>query len=101
MKRLLTVLLLFCLGMLAYGQENTAAKPQSKEDAIYKFDFAVYELQNGKKSNVRNYSMFLEEHRKGSIKVGNRVPVSTGKENGFQYIDVGLNIDCRFRETGG
>jgi hypothetical protein len=102
MKRLLvTMLLLFSLSAVSFSQEGNVAKPQPKEPAIYKFDFSVYELQNGKKSNLRNYSMFLQERRNGSVKVGNRVPVSTGKEGGFQYIDVGLNIDCRFEESGG
>jgi hypothetical protein len=45
--------------------------------------------------------MFLQERRNGSIKVGNRVPIATSKDGGFQYIDVGLNIDCRFEESGG
>jgi len=98
MKRLAILLVLVIVGMSA-AQSSGDSKP--KEPAVYKFDFTVYELQNGKKSNVRNYSMFLQERRSGSIKVGNRVPIATSKDGGFQYIDVGLNIDCRFEENGG
>jgi hypothetical protein len=28
------------------------------------------------------------------IRIGSRVPVWTGKEGGFQYVDVGTNLDC-------
>jgi hypothetical protein len=89
------------LGGACLAQESSAAKPQPKEPAIYKFDFTVYEVQGGKKSNVRNYSMMLKEHRTGSIRVGNRVPIATSKEGGFQYIDIGLKLDCTFEEGGG
>jgi hypothetical protein len=98
MKRLVILLMLMMVGACS-AQTSGDSKP--KEPAVYKFDFTVYEVQNGKKSNVRNYSMFLQERRNGSIKVGNRVPVATSKEGGFQYIDVGLNIDCKFEESGG
>jgi hypothetical protein len=101
MKKTLITLLLFTLGVACFAQESGAAKPQPKEPAIYKFDFTVYEVQGGKKSNVRNYTMLMQERRRRTVKVGNRVPVSTGKEDGFQYIDVGLNIDCSFEESSG
>jgi len=29
------------------------------------------------------------------LRMGSRVPVYTGKENGMQYLDVGSNIDCQ------
>src|SRR5437899_1242808 len=101
MKKILLTLLMFVLGGACFAQESGAAKPQPKEAAIYKFDFTVYEVQGGKKSNVRNYTMFMQERRRRAVKVGNRVPVSTGKEGGFQYIDVGLNIECSFEESSG
>src|SRR6266478_5336705 len=99
MKRLAILLVRVMVGV-GVAQSSGDSKP--KEPAIYKFDFTVYELQNGKKSNVRNYSMFLQEHRKGAIKVGNRVPIAAIVKDGvFQYIDVGLNIECTFEESGG
>jgi hypothetical protein len=101
MKRLLVALLLFAVAGTCFAQEGGTAKPQPKDPAVYKFDFTVYELQNGKKSNVRNYMMFLQEHRRRAVKVGNRVPVPISKEGGFQYIDVGLNIECSFDESAG
>jgi hypothetical protein len=100
MKRLLPMVVLMFSVLSCFAQESGASKPQPKEPVLYKFDFSVYEIQNGKKSNARNYTMFLKERRKNSVKVGNRVPIATEK-GGFQYIDVGLNIDCSFEETGG
>jgi hypothetical protein len=100
MKKILLALVIFVLGSAAIAQESGASKPQPKEPAIYKFEFTVYEVQNGKKSNARNYTMFLQERRRHAVKVGNRVPVATDK-GGFQYIDVGLNIECSFEESAG
>jgi hypothetical protein len=36
---------------------------------------------------------------KSVLKMGSRVPVYTGKENGMQYLDVGSNIDCQVYRT--
>jgi hypothetical protein len=33
------------------------------------------------------------------MRMGSRVPVYTGKENGMQYLDVGSNIDCQATRT--
>src|SRR4051812_10278248 len=88
MKRLFTILLMFTA--MAVAQTNEA-KPIND----YKVDFSVYEVQAGKRSNVRNYTVFVRgDGRMKTTRVGNRIPIATGKENNIQYMDVGLNFMC-------
>lgn len=92
MKKSLMVMLLL-LTSFACAQANDAPK---KEMGLYKLEFTVMEVQNGQKSNVRNYSMFVgADGRMQSTRVGNRVPVPAGKDGGIQYMDVGLSLNCR------
>jgi hypothetical protein len=97
MKRLLVLLMLLVTGSCAAQSGNPEAKPQ--EPAIYKFEFTAYELQNAKRTNVRNYSMILKEDTRGETRTGNRIPVPA--KDGIQYMDVGLFISCRFLERNG
>ena len=77
-----------------FAQES---KPQSTAsvNAVYKLDYVFSEIQNGKHINTRNYTTLLRAGERGSMRLGNRVPVVTGANNAFQYIDVGVNVDCR------
>ena len=86
----------------AIAQESKDEKPQAKAPVVqsmYKLDLAVYELQDGKRSNVRKYLMFVRGGGPSSeIKVGNRVPVNIGNSSNtaqMQYMDVGLRMSCR------
>jgi len=73
------------------------AKPPStgSVNAVYKLDYVFSEVQNGKRINTRSYTTLLRVGERGSIRLGNRVPVLTGANNAFQYLDIGVNIDCR------
>lgn len=87
------MVVMLLLTSFACAQGNDAPK---KETTLYKLEFSVMEVQNGQKSNVRNYSMFIaSDGRTQSTQVGNRVPVPAGKDGGIQYMDVGLKINCR------
>src|SRR6202000_2465230 len=70
----------------------------------YRLDFSFSELEDNKKINTRHYSMNLTAGESNEIKIGTRVPVSTGTGVGvstqFQYIDVGTNIWSQLRERG-
>jgi hypothetical protein len=104
------LVLLTCAGVPATAQEmkeeNTKVKAVLSQ-AIYKLDLAVYELQDGKKTNLRKYLMFVKSNEgSSSIKVGNRVPITTGSGPGgtsptIQYMDVGLNLKCRISDRDG
>ena len=89
MKKILVLLLLLTSFGIAQANDDT-----KKEAAIYKITFSVFEIQNGQRSNVRNYSMFLPaNNRPRNTRVGNRVPVPA-KDGSVQYMDVGLNVNC-------
>jgi hypothetical protein len=91
MKKIFVVLLL----LTSFACAQTPLDDAKKDPALYKVSFTVMEIQNGQRSNVRNYSMYLPANaRTHSTRVGNRVPVPVGKDNGIQYMDVGLNMNC-------
>src|SRR3954469_9987881 len=98
------LLALFVAGvfLLPAAAQESATKSETKDDKpqakaapvnypVFKLDLSVYELQDGKRSNVRKYVMFIKGGGQTStVKVGNRVPVATGSASGstqFQYMD--------------
>lgn len=114
MRRLLTcgfVLAAAAIGVLGWqkparGQEQPkkseapVAENVARQAAIYRLEFIVREVEEGKRLNSRSYVMSVEDGDEGSVHVGNRVPYSTGKEQ-FQYFDVGVSIRCRLHERDG
>jgi len=76
----------------------------------YRLDFSLNELDGGKKTNSRHYSMDLTAGSNNEIKIGTRVPVVTGRvepadgakslvNSQWQYMDVGTNIWAYLRES--
>lgn len=114
---LLLALMLGCVATLAVAQDQNPAsgeiktakpaapesksKPEQHEKPIqpYRLDFTLSELEAGKKINTRHCSMNLTAGSGNEIKIGTRVPVSTGTSQ-FQYMDVGTNILANLREVG-
>ena len=68
---------------------------------LYKVEFTLRDSADPVAKNGRKYSMLLVSRIKSVMKVGNRVPVSTGGAGPFTYIDVGVNIECVVDERGG
>jgi hypothetical protein len=101
-----TVLMLAaCLPQLA--RNAGAQQKQEKEvkpEATYRLEFSVYEVENGKRLNARKYMTLADEGEWGRIRVGSQVPFVVGGVGGggYQYKDIGMNIDCRphSRENG-
>jgi hypothetical protein len=81
------------------AEESNPKPNQHKPIQPYRLDFSVNELENGKKINSRHYSMDLTAGSANEVKIGTRVPVTTGPSQ-FQYIDVGTNIWANLREDG-
>ncbi|HKW18649.1 MAG TPA: hypothetical protein VJO35_14175 [Terriglobales bacterium] len=116
-------ILLLCTLRLAVGQDQNRTGTDSKASAMnekqtppqtkpvqpYRLDFSLVELQNGKRTNTRHYSLNLTAGSGDEIKIGTRVPVRSGSvknDSGavvstqFQYLDVGTNIWAFLREVG-
>jgi type II secretory pathway component GspD/PulD (secretin) len=100
---------------VAFSQEAPKAAPAqaaekpAKQLSVYRLEFAVREVEEGKRLNVRSYTMSAQDGDRASIRVGNRIPYVTGSlgakgelaSTQFQYYDVGINIDCRLHEREG
>jgi len=87
----------FCLPLIpkaAIAQQDS--KPQ-KPVTAYRFEINVRELENGRRVNSRNYMLTAQDDNSARIRVGNRVPYQTAKDQ-YQYTTVGMNIDCRPHE---
>jgi hypothetical protein len=79
------------------SQEISTPK-RARPTALYRVEFVVRELENGKRINARSYTMLAREVQHTRIRVGNRVPYSTGPAGQFQYQEVGMNIDFTLSE---
>jgi len=62
--------------------------------------FIIYELQDGKKINQRDYSLLVEANDRGAntLKIGTKVPIDAGN-GGITYADVGFELRCSAAET--
>jgi hypothetical protein len=87
--------LFVCLGAASFAQ-NADVK-------FYKLDFVIKEVEGGKTVNSRNYSTTASTDKgtAASIRTGSKIPMTQGT-GGFNFIDVGVNIDARnLQEMGG
>jgi hypothetical protein len=88
-----------------FTQEKAPDKQAPRDRAAYRVDLVLSESEGGKRTNTRNYSFVIEESRAARLRQGLRVPVPAGGVSGtgtvtqFQYMDIGLNIDCDLREV--
>ncbi len=83
------ILALAIVAGTCFGQNAGPAK-------FYKLDFVVKEVEGAKVLNARTYSVVVSTERGAescSTRTGSKVPYSTGREN--TYLDVGVGIDCR------
>lgn len=107
------VVLSFATSVRAQEPKPQEAKPQEEKPQqsrcsiscgnSYKLEYVFSEIQDGKKVNARSYSTLVRVRERGSIRLGSRVPVAVGpaKEGGsspWQYLDIGVNLDCRIPE---
>jgi hypothetical protein len=104
------MLIALCCGSLMAQNEaekspatSVPSKQEARSATWYRIQIAINEMEDGKKINTRNYSMDTEDNgRQASMKVGSRLPVprSSTSSDSWQYIDVGLEIECwiGFRE---
>jgi hypothetical protein len=69
---------------------------------FFKLAFVIYEIDDGKRINQRDYMMIgRSDNQPSSIRVSTRVPIYTeikGNDKAYTYIDAGLNIRCSLKE---
>ena len=72
---------------------------ENKGPQVYRVDFTIRDAAESATKTPRRYSMLIEAgHANTSVRSGNRIPLSVGQNT--QYHDVGVNIDCRLKESG-
>jgi len=109
MKKFLVLMMTLLAVCSLAAQEDTKKKQErSDNDAIvkkaaiptYKMAFIIYELQDGKKINQRDYSLLVEANDRGAntLKIGTKVPIDAGN-GGMTYADVGFELRCSAAET--
>jgi hypothetical protein len=103
MKRALFLLVALLAAItFAQAQDTPANQSAVKKDLLhktaYRVDFKLYELEDGKRINQREYSLITTAMNRysgdGRIKIGTRVPITTSEKQ-IQYMDVGLDLLCR------
>jgi hypothetical protein len=106
MRGMMAALLLAAFAIarpLALAQEkpkgdDAQAQARATDTTPVKVSVTFVEFEGEKKVKSLPYSMVVVADGrppKSVLKMGSRVPVYTGKENGMQYLDVGSNIDCQ------
>ena len=97
---LATIALTLCGTLPSGAQEKPKPDEYAKSFSPLKAQIVVTEFEGDKKVKSLPYTMVFTagSHRDAEVaklRVGSRIPVYTGKEGGFQYIDIGTNLDCR------
>ncbi len=110
MKTLLRFLFVLMSLSLLQAQDATprkdAGEAPRRVTKVFKVIYNIYELEDGKKINERSYTLPVRTvgdnaPRPSNLKIGNRVPITskeTPQGSEFQYLDVGMNIECDVTE---
>jgi hypothetical protein len=79
-----------------------------REIGVYKMEFTLRDSTDPLAKSGRKYSLLINGGNKAVMKVGNRVPATTGGTGGigqgggqFTYLDIGVNIECIVEERNG
>jgi hypothetical protein len=102
MRRLILGLMILGLTLPAPKALAAQDKPAVEAATPLKIQIVFTETDGEKKIKSLPYTMvFANANGIGrnpeiaKLRVGSRVPLYTGKDNGLQYIDIGTNLDCR------
>jgi len=82
--------------------EDSSTEARTIETTPLKVSVTFTEFEGEKKVKSLPYTMVVVADGrppKSVLKMGSRVPVYTGKENGMQYLDVGSSIACQANRT--
>ena len=116
MKIFTKVILIVALASSLFGQQTpakgTPEQPPKKDSGenrepaatnnFFKLAFVLYEVDDGKRTNQRDYMMIgRTDNQPSSIRVSTKVPITPQEKAGdkaYTYIDVGLSIRCFLKE---
>lgn len=93
--KLSTLLLIVCLTSPTWAQDTIK---------FFRLDFVIKELDENKITSAKTYSTFMstdDRKRATQIRTSNKIAYASAP-NSFQFLDVGVNIDCtRLQELNG
>jgi hypothetical protein len=96
------IVALLAFGFVAFGQEKGKSDTEPPAAPVkvtpIKVSVTFVEFEGEKKIKSLPYTLVVVADGRppsSKLRMGSRVPVYTGKENGMQYLDVGSNIDCQ------
>lgn len=114
MKMLFRMLMALGLGatLLAQAPSKTTSDQPARTDVVerhdaqsapmdgfYKLSFVLYELEDGKRTNQREYSLMAKSGGgPASVRVYTRIPMYT-EEKKVNYINAGVEIRCSLKDT--
>jgi hypothetical protein len=82
----------------AKTEDQPAAGVRTEKMTPVKVAVTFVEFEGDRKVKSLPYTLVVVADGRppsAKLRMGSRVPVYTGKENGMQYLDVGSNIDCQ------
>jgi hypothetical protein len=83
-------------------KNEVLAGREGNTENFFKLAFVMYELDDGKRTNQRDYMMIgRTDNLPSSIRVATKVPITTAEKGGdkaYTYTDVGLRINCSMKE---
>jgi hypothetical protein len=101
MLKRIALIVILPLSLLA--QEAPKPAPP-KPTHVYKLDYVVSELDAGKRTDTKEYTLLLDGDRTGRLRVGTRIPVTVGTSIDaaggrpqYQYMDLGVIIEATGR----
>ncbi|HEY2821941.1 MAG TPA: hypothetical protein VGJ06_12935 [Candidatus Acidoferrum sp.] len=98
------ILVVATLTSLGVWSASAQDKPKPDDRALsatpLKVQIVFTEFEGDKKVKSLPYTMTFTagSHRDAEtakLRVGSRIPVLSGKDGEFQYVDIGTNLDCR------
>ncbi len=100
--RVLTAVLMFAALAVPWALRAQERK-EGSEPAFYKVEISISDAADTSSKAGRRYTMLVDSGGKATMRVGNRIPyvTATAPNPQYQYLDAGVNLDCRLRESSG
>lgn len=91
----------------AVGSVAPVAPPPSTGGPVYRFDYVLSSERPGGAPTNATYSLSIQEHEKGTQRVGQNVPLQAGAPAGSSgpapvvaRVDIGFKVTATFEVTG-
>jgi hypothetical protein len=108
--RVWLIVAVLALGGLKASHAQEANQPASEDNKAkagrpdkpmhsYRIDVSINELEDGKKINTRQYSLYQNSGSWTQVKISSRVSVST-PQTPLETMEVGTTINCTLTESG-